>query len=258
VAAEGLQLGLMALLMLAGLVYWLRWTGRHAIPPRVFAWLVLLGTALGLAGGHLAYVFQVRMPTAQLGEFLLTLNGWRSGFSSVGVLLGFGLAVCFVGVRSRFGVLVLADLVAVGIFGFSTIWRVGCFFDGCCYGNPTTLPWGIHPAGSTGLVHPTQLYEAGTSAVLFLLAPLTMRMLNSRMGDGKLLLACLLSYACERLVIDHFRVGASLDPVALGMSLTQLIALAAIATLGPLLFTLTLRSKQATLRQLETARSTPR
>ena len=46
--------------------------------------------------------------------------------------------------------------------------RVGCFLNGCCYGRPTTLPWGVKfPPGSFASlefgdtpVHPSQLYNA--------------------------------------------------------------------------------------------------
>lgn len=37
------------------------------------------------------------------------------------------------------------------------IGRVGCLLAGCCYGNATTLPWGIHLHGENR--HPTQAYE---------------------------------------------------------------------------------------------------
>jgi phosphatidylglycerol:prolipoprotein diacylglycerol transferase len=64
--------------------------------------------------------------------------------------------------------------------------RIGCFLNGCCPGEPTSLPWGVtFPYGSTawsnqvlsgeggvlGLVgnvepvHPAQLYEAGAAVL---------------------------------------------------------------------------------------------
>src|SRR6056297_326655 len=48
--------------------------------------------------------------------------------------------------------------IAVGIG------RLACFQGGCCYGQPTDLPWGIGFPTADGSVdvprHPTQLYEA--------------------------------------------------------------------------------------------------
>src|SRR5580693_2363108 len=50
------------------------------------------------------------------------------------------------------------------------IGRMGCFFAGCCYGKPTTEPWGVIFTNPTAAqlagtplgvhLHPTQLYEA--------------------------------------------------------------------------------------------------
>ena len=39
--------------------------------------------------------------------------------------------------------------------------RLGCFVAGCCFGQPTNLPWGIAfaSAGDNLARHPTQLYE---------------------------------------------------------------------------------------------------
>jgi phosphatidylglycerol:prolipoprotein diacylglycerol transferase len=37
--------------------------------------------------------------------------------------------------------------------------RWSCFFNGCCYGRPTDLPWGVD-FGDGVLRHPTQVYES--------------------------------------------------------------------------------------------------
>ena len=82
--------------------------------------------------------------------------------------------------------------------------RTGCFLNGCCFGTPTSLPWGVtFPAGSaawaqqfltgeTGLfglagavkpVHPTELYEIVAALVFGGLAIwLTLR---GRQGDAR-------------------------------------------------------------------------
>jgi phosphatidylglycerol:prolipoprotein diacylglycerol transferase len=65
----------------------------------------------------------------------------------------------------------LAPPTALGI----AIGRLGCFFNGCCFGLPTDVPWGIRfPAGSLAAsvfpmecVHPTQLYETIFTLLIF-------------------------------------------------------------------------------------------
>jgi phosphatidylglycerol:prolipoprotein diacylglycerol transferase len=64
----------------------------------------------------------------------------------------------------------LADLAAPGIIVAQAIGRVGCILNGCCYGKPTSLPWGfIYPRVSGEPVHPTQLYELLGDLIIFAL-----------------------------------------------------------------------------------------
>lgn len=66
-----------------------------------------------------------------------------------------------------------APAVALGTF----FTRIGCFFNGCCFGNQCDLPWGVHfPEGSIPYsifqdvaVHPTQLYMSLFGLGLFLM-----------------------------------------------------------------------------------------
>ncbi|RMF07326.1 MAG: hypothetical protein D6762_07780 [Candidatus Neomarinimicrobiota bacterium] len=72
----------------------------------------------------------------------------------------------------------LADLLAIFLALALGIGRLGCLVNGCCFGSPTDLPWGLHyapgspahwlhaatgridPAAPLSLpVHPVQLYE---------------------------------------------------------------------------------------------------
>ncbi len=56
------------------------------------------------------------------------------------------------------------DSFVVGIAAAIAVGRFGCLLFGCCYGLPTTLPWGIgFPSAEDGGTiprHPTQLYES--------------------------------------------------------------------------------------------------
>src|SRR3954464_4656715 len=77
------------------------------------------------------------------------------------------------------------DVFAPGIALGHVVGRFGCFFAGCCYGRPTTLPWGItftdtFAATNVGTplgvaLHPTQLYEAGAEALILALLLVTER-----------------------------------------------------------------------------------
>jgi phosphatidylglycerol:prolipoprotein diacylglycerol transferase len=109
--------------------------------------------------------------------------------------------------------------------------RVGCFLRGCCYGAPTSLPWGHRflldpsadpshaaPGVLTAPSHPTQLYAAAASLIIFGLLLWLRGRLPAR---GQLFLAYLAMYSVARWAIEILRRGYSAQPVAPGSWLTQ-------------------------------------
>jgi phosphatidylglycerol---prolipoprotein diacylglyceryl transferase len=85
--------------------------------------------------------------------------------------------------KKQLGLWRVADLcspvVAFGLF----FGRIGCFLNGCCYGEPTTLPWAVHFPHVSGRVHPTQLYEAIGALGIFALLTWVVRPRKQRHGD---------------------------------------------------------------------------
>jgi phosphatidylglycerol:prolipoprotein diacylglycerol transferase len=71
----------------------------------------------------------------------------------------------------------MADLIAPSLSLGITIGRIGCFFNGCCFGRECHLPWAVtFPPGSmayyfvdSASVHPTQLYEVIYCLIIFLI-----------------------------------------------------------------------------------------
>jgi phosphatidylglycerol:prolipoprotein diacylglycerol transferase len=149
-------------MILALLVFLL---ARHLLPKpatlRVLPWwqrsvLTLAAFVGGSLGAKLPFV---------LGNSAgwWTEEAWLvDGKTVVTGLAGAYLAVEFtklaLGIRVKTGdtfALPLALALAVG--------RWGCFFNGCCYGTPTSLPWGVYfrvADGSLVRCHPTQIYES--------------------------------------------------------------------------------------------------
>ena len=68
------------------------------------------------------------------------------------------------------------DLFAPAVPLAHTFGRMGCFFAGCCYGKPTSLPWAITFKNPDSLaqpvlnipIHPTQIYESLSNLIIFL------------------------------------------------------------------------------------------
>jgi phosphatidylglycerol:prolipoprotein diacylglycerol transferase len=105
-----------------------------------------------------------------------------AGFSVYGGLIAAAVAGVLLARAVRLDRWRLADHAIPELLLGEVLMRTGCFLNGCCFGVPTDLPWGVRfrpgtPAwmhelatGSGGLfatlagemrpVHPTQVYEA--------------------------------------------------------------------------------------------------
>ncbi len=123
----------------------------------------------------------------------------------------------------------LAPCVAIG----HAIGRIGCFSAGCCYGKPTSLPWGITFTSPDSMalrgipLHPTQLYESFAEIGIFIF----LLFLRKHKGfNGQIFWTYVLLYSFARFVIEFFRGdtvrGFIYDgfSIAQGMSITLFVA----------------------------------
>lgn len=109
------------------------------------------------------------------------------------------------------------DLFALALPAGEAVGRIGCFFNGCCYGTVCELPWAVYQHGAWR--HPTQLYSSvAAGVVFFILARLRDRMPR----EGDLFRLYLVLYGASRFAIEFFRertVGFG------GLSLPQWVTL---------------------------------
>jgi phosphatidylglycerol:prolipoprotein diacylglycerol transferase len=189
---------------------------------------------------------------------LLSLDFLRSGGVFYGGFLG-AVLTGYLLIR-RYGLpwWKTADAFAPGIALGLAIGRQGCFAAGCCWGKPTTLPWGVHftEAGHevTGVptivgqlsetaqqnywasklggelapvhLHPTQLYESFAALIIFLFLIWLHR---RKRFDGQVILFYALLYGITRFTIEFFRDDPRGDILGLttltGLSTSQMISL---------------------------------
>lgn len=87
------------------------------------------------------------------------------GMTIYGAILGAMLGAWIYCRVTRVSFAPLADVAVPGVILAQAIGRIGCNINGCCYGQPTSLPWAYvymnpNTAAPLGVaVHPTQLYE---------------------------------------------------------------------------------------------------
>ncbi|MFX0194741.1 MAG: prolipoprotein diacylglyceryl transferase [Candidatus Hodarchaeota archaeon] len=153
--------------------------------------------------------------TISLSTFL---HGGSASFGAyLGLILGAYIGASFFRLPKREFLDCLAPSVALGI----VLGRIGCFLSGCCFGKPTDVIWAVRfPVGSysyyaqlqTGLiehhqsplpVHPTQLYEALYTSLVFLI--LIMYRGKTPKQPGKLFALLFILYPMGRFIIEFFR-----------------------------------------------------
>ncbi len=140
---------------------------------------------------------------------------WSDGKTILGGILGAYGAVEIV--KEARGIKILTgDSFALPVAMMIGIGRIACFCSGCCYGQPTTLPWGVTFPTATDpqpiLRHPTQIYEA---LFHFLAAMLIIVAERKQWLQGQRLKAYLIAYMVYRFVTEFIRP----EPI-MGFSLT--------------------------------------
>ena len=139
------------------------------------------------------------------------------GLTVYGAVLGALLAVLIYCWVKKLSFWQIGDVVAPGAILGQAIGRIGCFMNGCCYGLPTSLPWGViytNPGSYCeldGMVQPTQVYHLLWNLIGFGILWSLRRRIKPQ---GSLFLFYLALYAVGDLGIRFVRVG---EPFRSGM-----------------------------------------
>ncbi|MFC2016798.1 prolipoprotein diacylglyceryl transferase [Chloroflexota bacterium] len=219
--------GILVALGIAVIVLWmLREVKRGAnISNETILTAALVGIPSGIVISRLLHVFDRWDYYSQnLGQIV-----GGAGLTIYGAVLGAALAVWIYSRVSKFQFGYFADLIAPGIILAQAIGRLGCTINGCCYGLPTSLPWGIvytHPNSigfGAGVVHPTQVYEF---IVLLIIFGILLKLRGRLKPDGSLFLVYLGLYSLWRVGIDFMREGM---PFFFGLHQAQVIGIIVLA-----------------------------
>jgi len=157
------------------------------------------------------------------------------GLTIYGAVLGAALGIWIYSRFSNFKFGYFADVVAPSIILAQAIGRVGCTLNGCCYGAPTSLPWGVvytHPESYAPLgvaIHPTQPYEIIYNLLVFVVL---LKLRGRFKPDGSLFLIYLSLYSLWRVGIDLLREGT---PFLFGLHQAQVTGIIVLAIAIPIL-----------------------
>ncbi|MCA9107679.1 MAG: prolipoprotein diacylglyceryl transferase [Planctomycetales bacterium] len=113
--------------------------------------------------------FGSKLPFVIVTGTLFSPEGWLADGKTitvalVGAYLAVEIAKPLLGIRLKTG-----DDYALPLAAAMAIGRWGCFFNGCCYGAETSVPWAVRFETVTGWRHPVAIYESAFHLAMFLL-----------------------------------------------------------------------------------------
>ncbi len=176
-------------------------------------WILIIG----IVGGRLLYVLINWQYYIQYPLRVLALRD--GGMAFHGSLV---LAVAAGVLLSRFKGLPFwrtSDFLAPYIPLGHAIGRIGCFFNGCCYGKIIETGPGVTFPGELHMRIPVQLYS---SLFLLLLYFFLSFLRGKKTFDGSVFCAYVIIYSVFRFFIEFFR--GDTPPVLPGMTLAQVIS----------------------------------
>ncbi|MHC5054956.1 MAG: prolipoprotein diacylglyceryl transferase [Planctomycetota bacterium] len=219
----------------------------------------------GVVGARVFHVFE------NLDKYPLDLRGifgalavWNGGLVFYGGMMGAMAYSAYFALRREDGPRTLVRIFDLGgpcmMFGLA-FGRIGCFLNGCCFGAPTDLPWGVQfPYGSplwgaiwkTGArsnawrplldgvaqgvpaerlpctyhVHPSQLYA---SVAVFAIGILLSWVFYKKWRTGSVSALLLLMYPVARFILEGWIRGDTPKIGPLGLTISQHVSLVAFA-----------------------------
>jgi phosphatidylglycerol---prolipoprotein diacylglyceryl transferase len=198
----------MAVAFLVGTWLGMREARRRGLDEDRFVNVILITLVCSVLGARILYVIE------HLAEFRSEWGSvfalWQGGLTLYGGIV----AGTFAGLTAarRFGLprWVVADALAPSLALGTAFGRVGCFLNGCCYGHPTNVPWGVkYPQSSFAYlefgdtpVHPSQLYNAGYGLLLFTILWLARKRVRT---PGTLFWSFVVAFGLGRIPIDLTR-----------------------------------------------------
>jgi phosphatidylglycerol:prolipoprotein diacylglycerol transferase len=142
---------------IGGFLYWYEAKRRNLATDGIGR-IVLIGAVVGVLLARLIERL------AEGGNIASVIDPTFGGRTILGGVIGGWLAVEIakrkMGIQTSTGPMWAVALPSGEFFG-----RIGCWFNGCCFGKVCTLPWAVHQHGQ--MRHPTQFYLAGSAAAIF-------------------------------------------------------------------------------------------
>ena len=194
---------------------------REGYDPDSVLDLVIILVLAGVLGSRLAYilVYQWQDLLANPAAVLSLSNGGFSGLVWYGALIiDVPLFVWYLR-RKGYPAWNILDIFAPFVALGYAIVRIGCFLNGCCYGEVTNSVLGVVFPYVDGLTrYPTQLFS---SVLNFILFGLLIWFYPHRRFNGEVFLLYLMGYSVYRFIVEYFRDSLiNYGPFTMGQIIT--------------------------------------
>ncbi len=196
---------------------------------------------LGILGARALYIIQEWDHYSKDTSEIFKLQ--FDGLTSFGALIGGFLGFVIWAKRAKKPVLSILDLMTACFLLGHPIGRLGCLFNGCCYGGPCDVAWGVPVEGLLGKYHPAQVYDG-----LMNLAALAILLLWERknLKPGQSLGLFFVLHGLTRVIYEMWRAGTSSTTIS-GLPITEAqVAAGAMMIVGVILFLVMGRRKPKT------------
>jgi len=207
-----------ALAFLVSVPLWTPEAGRRGFDAERITTLGLLILASGVAGARLLYVLLNWQDfNADVLEVFRLQHG---GLAWFGGLVGALACLVLYVRRQRWSVTAVLDSIVPFAALGQGIGRIGCFFNGCCYGFP--VAWGVYFGAHGTRLFPTQLVDAATLFIVFACLKRMQRLDTT--GQGRIAAWYLVAAGLQRFLMEFLR--ADVRPFYFSLSIFQWMALA--------------------------------
>jgi len=180
---------------------------KQGIPSQAIFDLGLYALISAMIGARIFHAFQHLDSYDSIWD---VFKLWQGGLAYYGGFM-LALVVIILYVRKKeLSISKVLDILGPPLILGIGIGRIGCFLAGCCFGKPTSLPWGVtFPEGSLAWfeigsqkIHPTQVYSVLSLFSIFVILLILQRYMRF---SGQLFLVSVLMYSIHRFLIDFLR-----------------------------------------------------
>jgi len=217
---------MLAIAFLAGTWIALGEARRRRLDEDRLVSVILVALVSGVLGARMLYVLEHVAEFRREWGSVLAL--WQGGLTLYGGVVAGTIGGLLAARQQGLPKWIVADALTPSLALGTMFGRVGCFLNGCCYGRPTRLPWGVQfpPDSFAGLefgnarLHPSQLYFALSGLALFALCWFLRRRVQT---PGILFWLFITLFSLIRIPLDMTRAyepGAELAHVA-GVPVTE-------------------------------------